>query len=134
MKFWNDFDRSIFFNKVFSLRIPIGTIVLFSVDIDNDRSHITLAFDIPEIPDRPPEKWIIEGFNTCRIGLSCGGLSDVLIKNIPTFDTLKMTVQKFEDFFLIRAESADALIEFKTKYPSLCGPSVYINDPDSGCY
>ncbi|MBJ2247557.1 Imm50 family immunity protein [Pseudomonas haemolytica] len=133
MKFWNDFDRSIFFNKVFSMPIPIGEIVLFSIDIDNHRSHITLAFDIPEIPDKPPEKWTSEGFNTCRIGLSCGELSDVIIKNIPTLNSLHMTVQKQDDFFLARAESADSLIEFKTKYPSLCGPSVYINDPDSAC-
>ena len=131
MKFWNDFDRSTFFNKVFSQPIPIGKIVLFSIDLDNNRSHITLAFDIPQVPDRAPEKWTAEGFNTCRIGLSCGGLSDVIIKNIPTVDTLKMTVQKHEEFFLVRAQSAGSLIEFKTKYPSLCGPSVYINDPDS---
>lgn len=134
MKFWNDFDRNILFNKVFSQRIPIGEIVLFSVQLDNDNAHITLAFDIPELPDRPPEKWTTEGFNTCRIGLSCGGLSDVIIRNVPTSATLRMTVQKHEDFFLLRAESASSLIEFKTMYPSLCGPSVYINDPDSACY
>ena len=99
MKFWNDFDRSIFFNRVFSMPIPIGEIVLFSIDIDNHRSHITLAFDIPEIPDKPPEKWTSEGFNTCRIGLSCGELSDVIIKNIPTLNSLHMTVQKQDDFF-----------------------------------
>ncbi|WP_455824347.1 Imm50 family immunity protein [Pseudomonas graminis] len=133
MKFWNDFDGSIFFNKVFSGPIKIGEIVLFSVDVDNNRSHITLAFDIPEVPDRPPQKWNAEGFNTCRIGLSCGGLSNVTIKNIPTTDTLQMTVQKNEGFFLVRAESAGSLIEFKTTYPSLCGPSVYTNDPDSAC-
>ncbi|MEW5699321.1 Imm50 family immunity protein [Pseudomonas synxantha] len=134
MKFWNEFDRSIFFNKVFSIQVPIGEIVLFSIDIDNNRSHITLAFDIPEIPDKPPEKWTLEGFNTCRIGLSCGGLSDVVIKNIPTLNRLQMTVQKHENFFIVRAESADSLIEFRTKYPSLCGPSVYIKDPDPACY
>jgi hypothetical protein len=133
MKFWNDFDRSIFFNKVFSQSILIGDIVLFSIDVDNDRAHITMAFDIPEVPDRPPEKWKAEGFNTCRIGISCGGLRDVIIKNIPTSDTLKMTVQAQEGFFLVRAQSETSLIEFKTKYPSLCGPSVYINDPDSAC-
>lgn len=134
MKFWNEFDRSVLFNKVFSRPIPIGKIVLFSIERDNDRPHINLAFDIPEIPDRPPEKWTIEGFNTCRIGLSCGGLSDVTIKNIPTLDTLKITVRKYEDFFLVKAESEKSLIEFKTRYPSLCGPSVCINDPDSACY
>lgn len=134
MKFWNDFDGSIFFNKVFTTPIPIGEITLFSVDINNDHSHIHIAFDIPEIPDNPPIKWVTAGFNTCRLGLSCGGLSDVLIKNIPNTQKMKLTIEKHESYFLVRAQSSKSLIELKTKYPSLCGPSVYTNDPDSACY
>lgn len=134
MKFWNDFERSIFFNHVFTTPILIGKITIFSFNIDNNRSHINMEFDIPEIPDRPPEKWIAEGFNTCRIGLSCGGITDLIIKNLPTLDTFNMSVHKHENFFSVRAESAGSLIEFRTKYPSLSGPSVYMNDPDSACY
>lgn len=131
MKFWNDFDRSIFFNKVFTSPIAIGEITLFSIEIDNNRSHIHVAFDISELPDAPPKKWIKEGFNTCRIGLSCGGLSDVLIKNIPTSETMKISVQKHDGYFLVHAESPNSSFEFKTRHLSLSGPSVYTNAPRS---
>lgn len=134
MKFWNDFDRSVFFNKVFTSPVPIGEITLFSIDIDNDRPHIYVNFDIPELPDAPPKKWVEEGFNTCRIGLNCGGISDVLIKNIPTNETMKISVKRCDDYFLIRAVSSNSLLEFKTRTPSLSGPSVYFCDPDSACY
>ncbi len=134
MKYWNDLENTIFFNKVFTRPVEIGDITLFSVTIDNDRPNIGLGFDISELPDAPPVKWIKEGFNTCRIGLNCGGLSDVRISNIPTAEPLKMVIIRHENFYELQAKSKTSLIEFKAKYISLGGPSVYINDPDSACY
>ncbi|AZF41763.1 hypothetical protein C4J87_1590 [Pseudomonas sp. R1-43-08] len=134
MKYWNNLENTIFFNKVFTQLIEIGEITLFNVTIDNDRPNIGLGFDIPELPDSPPDKWLKEGFNSCRIGLDCGGLSDVKISNVPTGEPLKMVIRKHEKFYELRAESNTSLIEFKAKYISLCGPSVYFNDPDSACY
>lgn len=133
MKYWNELENTIFFNKVFTYPVEIGEITLFSVTIDNDRTNIGLGFDISETPDAPPEKWIKEGFNTCRIGLDCGGLSDVKIKNIPTKETLKMVITKHENYFELQATSKSSAIELKAKYISLCGPAVYINDQDSAC-
>ncbi len=133
MKYWNELDNTIFFNKVFTYPVEIGEITLFSVTIDNDRPNIGLGFDIPETPDTPPEKWIKEGFNTCRIGLDCGGLSDIRIKNIPTKEKLKMVIIKRENYFELHATSKSSAIELKAKFISLCGPAVYFNDPDSAC-
>ncbi|MGH8451531.1 Imm50 family immunity protein [Pseudomonas sp.] len=134
MKYWNELENTTFFNKVFTYPIEIGEITLFSVTIDNDRPNIGLGFDISELPDAPPEKWIKAGYNKCRIGLDCGGLSEVRISNIPTGELLKITLTKHENFYALRAISTTSAIEFKAKYISLCGPSVYINDPDSACY
>ncbi|WP_338490696.1 hypothetical protein VRB78_10035 [Pseudomonas trivialis] len=53
MKYWNELDNTIFFNKVFTYPVEIGEIRLFSVTIDNDRPNIGLGFDIPETPDTP---------------------------------------------------------------------------------
>jgi hypothetical protein len=133
MNYWNELENTIFFNKVFTYPVEIGEIVLFSVVIDNDSPNIGLGLDIPQLPDAPPEKWIKEGFNTCRIGLSCGGLSDVEIRNIPTNEALTMVITQHENFYELQAKSKTSLIKFKAKYISLGGPSVYINDPDSAC-
>jgi hypothetical protein len=70
MKTWNELDGYTLFNRVFTKPIKISTIKLFQITIDNNRPNITFEFDIPEIPDSAPEKWIKMGFNTCRIGLS----------------------------------------------------------------
>ena len=134
MKFWNELENTIFFNKVFTYPVEIGKITLFSVTIDNDRPNIGLGFDISELPDAPPKKWVTEGFNTCRIGLDCGGLSDIKIINIPTDEPLRMVITKYESFYHLQANSKTSAIEFRAKYISLCGPSVYINDPDSACF
>ncbi|MGY3644352.1 Imm50 family immunity protein [Pseudomonas sp. PK-RTE-24] len=56
---------------VFSRNIPIGEIKLFTLNIDNNLSTLTLAFDIREIPDTPPKKWESIEYNACRIGITC---------------------------------------------------------------
>lgn len=134
MKYWNDLDGSVFFNMVFSQPVEIGEIVLFSMRIDNNRPSVTLGFDISALPDRPPKKWQTAKYNTCRIGISCSDISELIVKNIPTRDVLKMTIEKQNNTFYIRATSESSSIEFKSVFPRLCDPSVYLNDPDSACY
>lgn len=131
MKIWNELDNNIFFNKIFSAHINIGEISLFSLQINNDQPTLGLGFDISEFPDNLPEKWKNKGYNTCRIGLDCSDIWDLNIKNIPTKEKLLIKIKKTKDFFEFHAVSKNALITFKTKYLSLCGPSVYINDLDT---
>ncbi|MCU1752884.1 immunity 50 family protein [Pseudomonas sp. 6D_7.1_Bac1] len=128
MKFWNDIDGSTFFNQVFTTSVAIGPVELFTVNIDNSRPTIILEFDIEELPDAPPAKWKKAAFNTCRIGLNCGGVSNLTIKNIPTKEKLNITITQKENLFTIHASNNNSLIEFTTKFPLLCGPSVYMND------
>ncbi|MGG7553688.1 Imm50 family immunity protein [Pseudomonas sp. ES3] len=131
MKFWNDLDGSTFFNQVFTTPIAINTIELFTVSIDNSRPTIILEFDISELPDAPPTKWKRSEFNTCRIGLNCGGIGDLKINNIPTKEKLNISIIKKENIFMINASNKDSSIQFTTKFPLLCGPSVYMNDKNS---
>lgn len=127
MKTWNEFDGNSLFNRTFTKPIKISTISLFQITVDNNTPNITFEFDIPEIPDSAPEKWVKMGFNTCRIGLSCNGVKELILKNIPTQENLTMKVEKIDEYFLIRAKNENSLLEFKTKYPLLCSPSVYMS-------
>ncbi|MGF6488901.1 Imm50 family immunity protein [Pseudomonas frederiksbergensis] len=128
MKFWNDIDGSIFFNQIFKSPVPIGFIELSTVNIDNNRPTIILEFDIEELPDAPPAKWKKAEFNTCRIGLNCSEISNLTIKNIPTKEKLSIRITQSENLFTIHASNNSSIIEFTTKYPLLCGPSVYMSD------
>jgi hypothetical protein len=128
MKFWNDIDGGIFFNQIFKLPVAIGFIELFTINIDNNRPTIILEFDIEELPDAPPAKWKKAEFNTCRIGLNCSEISNLTIKNIPTKEKLSIRITQSENLFTIHASNNSSIIEFTTKYPLLCGPSVYMND------
>lgn len=131
MKFWNDLDGSTFFNQIFTTSVEIDTIELFTINIDSNRPTIILEFDIKQLPDAPPLKWKKSDYNTCRIGLNCSGISDLTIKNIPTKEKLNITITNKENIFTIHASNTSSLIEFKTKFPLLCGPSVYMNSSDS---
>lgn len=130
MKYWNEMENNIFFNKIFSTQLAIDFVSLYSLAIDNDRPSITLEFDIPELPDNAPEKWKKAGFNTCRIGIQCGNIYNLMIKNIPTSKTLEVKILKTGDGFTATLSNEKSLITFDSKYISLCGPSVYMNGLD----
>ena len=130
MKYWNEMENNVLFNKIFSTQVAIGSVSLYSITIDNDRPTITIEFDIPELPDKAPEKWKKSGFNTCRIGIRCGDICSLTIKNIPTKKNLKVTILETEDGFTVTLLNKDSLITFSTELISLCGPSVYMNSLD----
>lgn len=126
MKFWNDLDGAVFLNKVFSGPIPVGAIELSGISIDNDRNNITIGFDIDEVPDIIPEKWLKKQFNTCRIGLDCGEIKNILIENIPTTLKLNMEIKK-KTYYLVNISNGASTIKFTAKFIFLRGPSVYFN-------
>lgn len=130
MKYWNELDTSIFFRKLFSHPIEIDKIALFSLQIQNDQPSLALGFDIPEFPDNLPEKWKNKDFNTCRVGLTCTGISELIMKDIPTKDIFSVKIVKAGSFFAFQATTKNSLINFKAKFISLCGPSVYANGPE----
>lgn len=127
MKYWNELDGSIFFNKVFSAPVAIGLVRLFAITIDNNTHNVTLEFDIPELPNMSPEKWKKNGFNTCRIGISISNIKGLYIKNIPTKENLITTISKLENGYTVQLSNKKSLIKFIAQHIMLCGPSVYIN-------
>lgn len=130
MKYWNELDTNIFFEKIFTQPVEIGEITIFSLQIDNDRPSLGIGFDIPDFPDSLPEKWKNKGYNVCRLGIDCYGISDLKILNIPTRDTffLKITKEGEQTFF--HAANKNSLIEFKAQSISICNPNVYIRGDD----
>jgi hypothetical protein len=130
MKYWNDLDQNIFFEKIFSRPVEIGQIALFSMQIENDRPSVGLGFDIPEFPDTLPKKWEGKGYNTCRMGIDCHGIQDLSIKNIPVQEVFFVKITKENNQFYFQATNKNALIEFKAKLITLVDPNVYINGPD----
>lgn len=130
MKYWNSLDGSIFFNKVFSTPIAIGAVELFTIIINNNTPDTTLEFDIPEVPDSPPEKWKKMQFNTCRIGINISNIQNLTIKNIPTKGKLHTSIAKEDNLYTVKFYNQDSLIQFSADHILLCGPSVYMNVPE----
>lgn len=125
MKYWNDIDNSTFFNSVFSYLVPIGQLELAGIDIDNERNNLVIGFDILEIPDIPPVKWQQIEYNTCRIGIDCGEIQDLVIKNIPTPKALNIKISQTDNHYRIHISNNESTIDFIAKFISLRGPSVY---------
>lgn len=128
MKYWNEIEGSKLFNMVFSRNIPVGEIKLFALNMDNNLSTLTLAFDIREMPDTPPKKWESIGYNACRIGITCGEIRELTTSNIPTHKNLSLFIQPIGDRYLISAVSSTSKVTFTTSSVRLREPSVYLTE------
>lgn len=124
MKTWNELEGSKLFNIAFSQPVEIGKIELCTLTLENYQPKLVMQFDISELPDKPPLRW--GEFNRCRVGLYCLSISDLLVKNIPCKEHLQMFVEYSSGVFSVSASSANSLIEFKSAFVSLSGPSVYL--------
>ncbi|PLR63060.1 hypothetical protein QCBJ_11885 [Pseudomonas sp. QC2] len=130
MKYWNELDKNIFLEMIFSQPVEVGEITLTSLQIDNDRPSLGIGFDISEFPDRLPEKWKNKGYNVCRFGIDCYEIRDLKIINIPTHKDLSLKIRKEYDHLLFQATNKDSLVEFKAESISICDPNVYIKGND----
>ena len=130
MKTWNELEGSKLFNIVFSESIKIDEVELFSLTLENDQPVLSMQFDIPDLPDAPPSKW--GNFNRCRIGIYCLSVTDLLVKNIPCEDNLRIVIEHSSEGFFVKASNAAALIEFRASFVSLSGPSVYLCEEEFG--
>ncbi|QKE63397.1 hypothetical protein HNE05_08485 [Aquipseudomonas campi] len=125
MRIWNQLEGNKLFNIVFSYPVEIDKIELFSLTLENDQPKLIMQFDILSLPDIPPPKW--GRFNRCRLGLYCLSVSELLVKNIPCKEQLDISIEHTSGSFYIKASNSTSLIEFKAKFVSLSGPSVYLN-------
>jgi hypothetical protein len=128
MKFWNELDKNIFFEKLFSSPIEIRVIAKISLQLDNDRPSLGIGFDIPEFPDNLPKKWKNKGYNVCRLGIDCYGISNLKILNIPNQGVFSLKIKKEGDHFQLQATNKNSSLELNAKNIFLCDPNAYKKD------
>lgn len=92
--YWNEFEGSILFNKVFSRDVEVNEIDIFDIKIDREAATVIICFDlVNELPDNPPQK-CIKGYNRCRCGISCSGVKSLKIEGMSTDMSAKIEIQK----------------------------------------
>lgn len=125
---WNDLDGSVLFNKVFSSPIKISEIDIFDIKIDREGATVTISFDlINEIPDQPPIKWM-KGYNRCRCGINCGGVSQIKIEGISPSMQAKININKHDSHVEVSIVGDDINMYLQCMHVQLMGPSVYISN------
>lgn len=126
MKFWNELEGSKFFSMVFSGDVVIDQVKLFSLFVDNNQSTITLLFDIKELPDTPPGKWKAISYNACRVGITGSEVENLIVRRLPTTESLKLTIEKVGSCFVVSAKSECSIVEFTASFIALRDPTVYL--------
>ncbi|CNC20741.1 Imm50 family immunity protein [Yersinia pseudotuberculosis] len=125
--YWNDLDGSYLLSKVFSEPVKINEIDIFDIKIDREGSTVIISFDlIDELPDSPPVKWV-KGYNRCRCGINCGGVSTIKLDGISANMQAKIKIENNNDCNEVLINSPEFFLHLKCAHIQFMGPSVYIN-------
>lgn len=125
--YWNELDGSILFNKVFTTNVVINEIDIFDIKIDREAATVIVSFDlINALPDNPPPKWI-KGYNRCRCGINCSGVSELSLNGISVNMLAKIKIERKDggDYVAINGDMIN--LHLKYAHIQLMGPSVYID-------
>lgn len=125
--YWNDMNGSFLFNKVFSEKIKIDEIDIFDIRIDREAATVIITFDLMhDLPDNPEVKWV-KGYNRCRCGVNCSGVSMLDIKGMSTDMPAKMKINKEGKYSNILIKGDSITLKLTCIHIQLMGPSVYIS-------
>ncbi|WP_298771759.1 Imm50 family immunity protein [uncultured Shewanella sp.] len=125
---WNEFDDTVFINKIFSICPDIGLIDIFDLELIRDAKTLILAFDlVDELPDKPPVKWGTD-FNRCRMGINCSVIDKLNIVGWDYNIRAKLTIKKENNLYYVDVEADNVRIEFNCRFLNLTTPSVYLSE------
>ncbi|WP_445374571.1 Imm50 family immunity protein [Photorhabdus tasmaniensis] len=125
--FWNDLDGTILLNKVFSNPVEISDIDLFDIKIDREGPAVIISFDlIGKLPDNPPVKWV-KGYNKCRCGINCGGVSSINIEGIAVNMLAKIEIKKENGHNKVIINGSNFRLNLECMHIQFTWPSVYIS-------
>lgn len=125
--YWNDLNGNILFNKVFTEKVKINEIDIFDIRIDREAATVIITFDlVNELPDNPPPKWV-KGYNRCRCGVNCSGVSQLSINGMSTImpAQIKIEAENNNNKVIIKGDSIK--LHLNCIHIQLMGPSVYIS-------
>lgn len=105
---------------------PLSNLVLVRLQLDSDGPRLELDCDLPTFPDRPPSRWLRDGFDTAQIKIQCLGVSDLKIEGWDTSPVLDLEVSRLSDRkLLVRGHGRGCQISLRTEFIRIAGVHGY---------
>jgi hypothetical protein len=60
---------------------PLKNLRIEKIEISSEGDKITLGFDLPIFPDKPPKKWLERGYTTAFVEIDFFNIQEVNIKS-----------------------------------------------------
>ncbi|WHY02534.1 Imm50 family immunity protein [Neobacillus sp. DY30] len=80
---WNDyFSDDKFISMIYTNIPPLINLRIEKIEISREGDRITIGFDLPTFPDKPPKKWLERGYSTAFIEIDFFDIKEVNIKSI----------------------------------------------------
>lgn len=78
---YNFLEQTTFINNIYT-RIPeLVNVRIEKVEISNEGNRISMSFDMPYFPDKPPIKWCNANYNTANVNIDLFEIHEVNISS-----------------------------------------------------
>lgn len=105
---------------------PLAKLMIVRLQLDSDGPRLEIDCDLPTFPDRPPARWLRDGFNAAQLKLHCLGISDVRIDGWDTSPVLDLELSRLsERELLVRGSGRGCQISLRTEFVRIAGVHGY---------
>ncbi|MGJ7910126.1 Imm50 family immunity protein [Neobacillus sp. LXY-1] len=79
---WNEyFSEDKFISMMYINVPPLKNLRIEKIEISSEGDKITIGFDLPFFPDKPPKKWLERGYTTTFVEIDFFDIQEVNIKS-----------------------------------------------------
>lgn len=79
---WNEhFSDDKFISMIYTNVPPLKNLRIEKIEISREGDRITIGFDLPIFPDKPPIKWLERGYTTAFIEIDFFDVKEVNIRS-----------------------------------------------------
>jgi hypothetical protein len=101
---WNEqLSENKFISMIYTNVPPLENLRIEKIKISSEGDRITLGFDLPIFPDKPPKKWLERGYKTAFIEIDFFDIKEVNIKSSENTYRGDVDIKKDsdEDIFIV---------------------------------
>jgi hypothetical protein len=99
---WHELSENPQMLSAFYNNVPqLDSVEIHEILLHRDGPLLKVRFEMPIFPDKPPDSWLKQGFNTAQLVVDFWSISDLAIQGWSTTNIGNLRIEKIADLNLL---------------------------------
>lgn len=114
--------------SIYHAKIPdLNEVDIHEVTFNRDGPTISITLNLNEYPINPPQKWVVQKFNTVQIKIALIDIEEVELSGwINTTYIARVDINKIDEKITLNLTSGDLKLSIKARFIDVYSISAYI--------